>query len=135
MLIVEGCECDFCTSRVMIVPFDLIRPLVAEAAGDRVCIKPTDTVFVIDGVRAVACVRIIRRNLSRLCGCWVANEFRRTGIGSELVRARIAYIESHTGARAIDTYAFRRRLFLRLGFEERKSFKIGTTLLRKSVPR
>lgn len=130
---VEGCSCDYCTGRVRLVPFELVSALVATAQRDRVTIKPTDMTFVIDGVRAVACVRMIRRKLARLCGCWVAEAFRGQGIGEELVVSRIAFIKNHTSAKAIDTYAFNAPLFERLGFTPRQGYKIGTTLLRKVI--
>lgn len=135
MLIVPGCCCDYCTGDVRCVPSELVVGLVDAARKDRVTIKPGDMTFVINGVRAVGCIRLIRKRLARVCGCWVAPECRGHGIGLKLVVARIAFIENHMSAKAIDTFAFRKRLFLRLGFEERQGYKIGTTALRKSLSR
>ena len=42
--------------------------LVADAKKERVTIKPDDIVFVVEGMRAVACVRMIGRGRNRgLC--------------------------------------------------------------------
>lgn len=114
--------------------------IVESARKDRVTIKPSDVIFVADGVRAVACVRMIghgrnRGRLARLCGCWVAKEYRGRGIGRDLVAARLRFIREDTAAAAVDTYAFSSRLFLSLGFEKRTSYKIGTTLLRLVIQR
>lgn len=135
MLIIPGCDCEYCRGQVRLIPYDVMRPLISQAKKDRVTIKSTDLTFAIDGVRAVACVRFIRNRLARLCGCWISPEFRDQGIGKQFVLSRIAFIENHTSANAIDTFAFNSRLYLSLGFESRASFKIGTTLLRKVVNR
>lgn len=134
-LTVAGCKCEYCLGAVRLVPFEIVAPLVRNANRDGVTIRSTDYTFAIDGVRGVACVRMIRRRLARLCGCWIHPGYRCLGHGEAFVRARIAFVEHHTGARAIDTYAFNKPLFTRLGFEERASYKIGTTLLRKCIAR
>lgn len=123
--------------KIITIPFDIAEAsgIVAAAKKDRVTIKDGDTIFAVQGIRAVACVRFIRRKLARLCGCWVAKEHRGQGVGTALVKHRIDYIQNHTGALAIDTYAFNNRLFIDLGFEERAGFKIGTTLFRKQIAR
>jgi len=117
--------------------YDIVEAagLVAAAKKNGVTIKPTDEVFVINGHRAIGCVRRIRRKLVRLAGCWVHPDERGQGLGERLVRYRVDYAIHHTAAMAIDTFAFRPKLFLKFGFEERNSFKIGTTLLRKVIQR
>ena len=123
--------------KIMQIPFDIAEAsgIVAAAKKDRVTIKDGDTIFAVQGIKAVACVRFIRRKLARLCGCWVAKEHRGQGVGTALVKFRIEHIENHTAALAIDTFAFNKRLFRDLGFEERAGYKIGTTLFRKQIPR
>ena len=135
MLTVPDCDCGYCTGMARLVPYEIVdcAGIVLAAKSDRVTIKPTDQCFAIDKARAVACVRMIRRRLARLCGCWVDEAYRGQGIGRELVLARIAFIENHTSAKAIDTYAFNSQLFESLGFTARQSYKIGTTLLRKVI--
>lgn len=135
MLIIPGCNCDYCVGNVRLIPYDILRPLVSHAKRDRVTIKSTDLTFAIDGVRAVGCVRFIRNRLARMCGCWIAPEFRGKGFGRQFVISRIAFIEHHTSAKAIDTFAFNSSLYLSLGFELRANFKIGTSLLRKVIDR
>lgn len=135
------CDCLFCAGsdvgRLTITTFEVAEAagLVEAAAKNRVTIKPKDQVFVVPRRRAVACVRYVRRHLARMCGCWVAPEERGQGLGRLLVAGRLAYLERHTSVTAIDTYAFRKKLFLSLGFEEKAGFRIGTTLLRKAVSR
>lgn len=137
----EGCDCLFCqgqeSRRLVLISFPIAEAagLVELARKDRVTIKPTDQIFAVEGRRAVGCVRMIRRRLARLCGCWVHPDDRGKGLGEFLVRARIAYVERHTSAFALDTFAFRKQLFLSLGFEPRQGFRIGTTVLRKGVSR
>lgn len=137
----DGCGCEFCRGQdgrgLVLVPFEIAEAsgLVESARKGKVTVKPKDQIFVVEGVRAIGCVRMIRRHLARLCGCWVAPETRGKGIGEILVRHRVAFIESHMSASAIDTFAFRKALFLRLGFEEKQGYKIGTTCLRKVVER
>lgn len=141
MLKVDGCDCLFCSGengrKLVSVSFQIVEAagLVAEAKRARVTIKPTDLIFVANGLRAVGCVRVIRRHLARMCGCYVAKELRGQGIGSLLVRHRVAFVERHLSASAIDTYAFNSRLYRELGFTTRESYKIGTTLLRKVIQR
>lgn len=139
-MLTDWCSCFACRGadprfNIVLVPYDLVARagIVKGAKSDGVTIKPTDTIFVVNGARAAGCVRIIRRSLARLCGCWIAPEHRGQGMGKALVQHRVAYCEHHTVARVIDTYAFHRRLFLDIGFTERADFKIGTTLLRKVI--
>jgi GNAT superfamily N-acetyltransferase len=136
----ESCGCEYCspgTHRSVIVAYDLVEAagIVSAAKKSRVTIRKTDIIFAVQGHRAVACVRNIRRRLARLCGCWVAPESRGQGIGTALVMHRIGYIQNHMSVKAIDTYAFNRPLFLRMGFEERASYKIGTTHLLRVLDR
>lgn len=123
--------------KVHIVPFEIVEAagIVADAKKNRVTIKPNDIVFVVEGVRAVACIRLIRKRLARLCGCWVAKDARGRGIGEFLVKSRIDYAINNTAAIGMDTFAFNKELFLRLGFAEKSNFKIGTTYLVKKIER
>lgn len=136
-----SCDCLFCQGengrRLVNIPFEIAEAsgLVEAARKGRVTVKPTDRIFVVEGVRAIGCIRVIRRRLARMCGCWVDPAVRKQGIGEMLVRHRIAYIEHHMSATGIDCYAFRKALYLRLGFEEKAGYKIGTTMLRKVVDR
>ena len=136
-----GCDCLFCVGengkRLSLISHEIADAagLIAAARKDRVTIRATDQIFVFPGIRAVACVRMIRRKLARLCGCWVAPEERGKGIGKMLVCHRIAYLEQHTSVGMIDTFAFRKGLFLNLGFVEKRSFQIGTTCCQKVVAR
>lgn len=134
---IEGCDCFACGSGIVRINFELAEAsgLVAQARKDRVTIKRTDEIYVIKGVRAVACIRPIRRRLARMAGCWVAPQFRGQGYGKKLVQFRMALIANHRSFRVIDTYAFNSRLYRALGFEERAAYKIGTTLLRKVIER
>jgi GNAT superfamily N-acetyltransferase len=135
------CGCLFCVGnwagRLTPVAYEIAAAagLVEAAKVGRVTIKPSDQLFAVDRRRAVACVRYVRRHLARLCGCWVDPGERGKGLGDLLVRGRLAYLEHHTSVSVIDTYAFRKPLFLSLGFEEKAGFKIGTTLLRKVIDR
>lgn len=134
-----GCRCFACHPLFPIVFSDYeiakLSGIVADAAKERVTIKPTDEVYLVEGIRAVACIRVIKRSLARMCGCWVAPEHRGRGIGEALVKYRIDHIINHRSCKCIDTYAFNSRLYRSLGFEERSSYQIGTKLLRKVIQR
>jgi len=139
-VLTDWCDCCACRGgnpaiKIVKIPYDIAvaAKLVRDAKKEGVTIKPDDVIFVVEGARAIGCVRIVRRRLARLCGCWVDEKYRGRGLGEALVLHRIAYCEHHTVASVIDTYAFHKDLFIRLGFTPRADFKIGTTLLRKVI--
>jgi hypothetical protein len=107
--------------------------LVERARRAGVTIRPTDAIYRVSGVAALACVRTVRPGHLRLCGCFVGEENRGQGWGRALVLRRLVAI-FHGGARMVDTYAFRPALFLSLGFEAVRDYKVGTTLLRLRLP-
>ena len=123
----------------------LILPIsydIMEAAGHvhtakkaGVTIRPRDTIFAVQGANAFACVRMIKPRWARLCGCFVGKEFRGHGLGTALIAHRLEFIHNNTAAEIVDTFAFRKPLFLSLGFKEIKGFKIGTTQLRLTIDR
>lgn len=108
--------------------------LVAAAKKDKVSVRQRDIIFVIDGVRAVGCLRKMNSQTVRMCGCWVAPELRGKGYGKSLVLHRFAYAAQKTAAKKIDTFAFHPKMFLELGFVAHKKFKMGTTHLIYEVP-
>lgn len=125
------------TVKILQVPFDMLEKAgyVAEAKRAGVTIRATDRIFAVEGAAAFACIRKIRPRWMRLCGCYVRKDFRKLGYGKALVLHRIDYIQKYTAATVIDTYAFRKKLFLSLGFQEVAGYKIGTTLLRLKTNR
>lgn len=106
-----------------------IYELAARAREDDVEVqpRPESQWYRVDSV-AMACLwwPQNRRNTARLSHCWVAEEARGEGLGEALVRRRIADARS-AGADVIDTYAYRRDLFEKLGFEAGKEYPMGTT--------
>jgi hypothetical protein len=122
--------------KVLQIPFDLAvaSGLVAKAKRDRVSIRQRDIIFVVDGKPAIGCLRKLNSIAVRLCGCWVAPEFRCQGLGKLLVEHRFAYGCQNTSAKKLDTFAFRPSLFESLGFVHLKKFKMGTTHLVYSIP-
>lgn len=101
-----------------------LPPLESVASSD-----PEVTWFAaFDERRVVACGYVRRLPLrARLGGCFVLPEFRGRGLGEELVRVR--FDVARGAADVVDVFAFRSRLFLKLGFAPRRTFKLGTTHL------
>lgn len=108
--------------------------LVAMAKKERVSIRQRDLVFVVDGARAIGCIRKLNSITHRLCGCWVSDEFRGKGIGRSLVEYRFRFAVYNTSAKVVDTFAFHSALFESLGFVAKRKFKMGTTHLVYRVP-
>ena len=122
--------------KIVQIHFDLAvaAGLVAAAKKDKVCIRQRDLVFVVEGKKAVGCLRKMNSLTVRLCGCWVAPEERGKGYGKALVEHRFKYGCENTGAKKLDTFAFHPELFESLGFEPFKKFKMGTTHLVYRIP-
>jgi len=115
----------------MIVSFDDIEGIVERARREGIIMRGSDTIFAQS--RSAACLRRIGQHTLRFCGCWVAPEERGLGIGKRLVAERLAYASGIENVSTLDTYAFHPRLFVSLGFESIRTYKIGTTYLRKRL--
>jgi GNAT superfamily N-acetyltransferase len=123
--------------KIVQIPFEIAvsAGLVAAAKKAKVSIRQRDIVFVVEGVRAVGCLRKMNSLTVRLCGCWVAEDQRGKGYGKALVEHRFKYACQNTSAKKVDTFAFRNVLFEKLGFVPSQKFKIGTTHLVYEVPK
>lgn len=123
--------------KIVQIPFDIAvsAGLVASAKKAKVSVRQRDIVFVVEGVRAIGCLRKMNSLTVRLCGCWVAEDQRGNGYGKALVEHRFRYACQNTSAKKVDTFAFRNVLFETLGFVASQKFKIGTTHLVYEVPK
>lgn len=109
------------------------RGLVASAKAEGITIRRGDRIFSVQGEKAVGCLRMIGSGHARLCDCYVDGSSRGRGAGTALVLHRLNEAVRVPSVRVVDTYAFRSRLFISIGFEAVRSFSIGTTLLRWDI--
>ena len=117
------------TMQIQQISHNQILPLIAAAKRDGVTIRESDTIFAARedcGIVAIGCVRFVGKRRARICGAWTVPKMRGNGYGRALVEHRLNKIEE-SGRRIVDTFAFNPKLYVSLGFEPKRSYKIGTT--------
>jgi hypothetical protein len=112
--------------------YPLVSPFLDSLQEECVSFRSGDQIYGVlqaDYLFVVGCLRRMNPIRMRLCGAWVAPLVRGRGWGEECLRYRLAHIPADI--QVIDTFAFRARLYLSLGFVAGRQYKIGTTYLRK----
>lgn len=105
---------------------DESQEMALPASADRVTVHPGDENYGIPGVAVGALNWRGRR--AKLRGCWVHPAHRGRGLGKALVLLRW-FLAWARGATAVETFAFNRDLFVRLGFTAKQNYRMGTTRL------